>query len=202
MKREISMLWIWLWVTVVICNTEPYILQVPKYYEVPGCTKQWPSQHVYITEKHSIVNDFPILNVSTINQIPSITIQPSQPFDKIDHGSVLVKLNNYYNSTYDSNDILFIKVCWPAIFPVGFNIKHEFLAIESNEVDIYLNITYSFDYNTILELVELIEFNLIIEKLPRKIPIPIEVYDVILYQMDIVIMFIGGLYLYKSHGGL
>ncbi|KAL6452957.1 hypothetical protein SBY92_000302 [Candida maltosa Xu316] len=103
---------------------------------------------------------------------------------------------------FTNNDLLNIKLCWPATFPYDFSIDHAYF--HSNEIseelednfELYLVINYkfiafTFDEAKFLNEKDNLEFQLYINKLPNRfIPIPLELYDFIVYLVDITI-FIG-----------
>lgn len=183
--------------TLAMANTETHIIRVPKYFDIPTHESGIQSVDIQtINQTHYYMADYPILDKTTYLQ-PIKTIEINDSFHDKQHNTILVKLNNYFDNTYDSNDLLFVKLCWPAIYPVSFALDHKFiytneLGSQENTFDMFLQIdmdwdfkTFDSQYNTISNL----KFKLVIEKLANQwIPIPLEVYDIIVYLVDTVIL--------------
>lgn len=177
----------------VSANTETHILNIPNYFDIPQHPTPFNSYEIKsINHTHWTAFDFPIVDKYSYSIPQNDTVNiPGHLYDG-ETGSILVRLNNYKDSTYNSNDLLFIKLCWPATIPIDFEINHQF--IHSNELDeslstfdMYLVIKFTPNFKTYHEQYKTIDakFKLVIEKLPIRIPIPLEVYDIIVYLVDI-----------------
>ncbi|KAK6867835.1 hypothetical protein K6H11_004748 [Candida tropicalis] len=136
------------------------------------------------------------LNYDTVSQLPS---------------TLLVRINNYGNALISNEDLLNIKLCWPATTPYDFQISHGYF--HSNEIseelednlELYLIINYQFhaytyDETKYLNSNDELEFQLYINKLPNKyLPIPLELYDFIVYLVDITIFLSWNVVPYLVH---
>lgn len=197
MSTMVRYLMVLLLATIAMANTETYMIRVPKYFDIPNHQSGFESVNIHpINETHKYIEHFPIVDKSNyLNAIPTIEI--NDPFHDKQHNTLLIKLNNYLNSTYDSNDILFVKLCWPAIYPVHFQLDHQFIHTNElikgqNSFDMYLQVDMKWDFKTYhhdYETVPGVKFKLVVEKLPNQwIPVPLEVYDIIVYLVDMVII--------------
>ncbi|KAG5421405.1 hypothetical protein I9W82_000495 [Candida metapsilosis] len=121
------------------------------------------------------------------------TTQPSK--------TILVRLNNYNNTLFDGGDLLNVKLCWPATLPFDFRISHEYIktkelieeSLDPAQLDLYLRIDYQFFGVTydekFLKSQGEVKFQLFVNKLPFKlIPIPLELYDFVVYLADLLIL--------------
>lgn len=181
------MIWWWL-LAVVLANTEVYLMSIPRYYDIPN---RLDSGDVDIKSKDNasfLINNYPL---TTITNTPNNTVTIPGPFNDGDEGTFLIRLNPMFKS----NDIIFTKVSWPATLPVDFSITHDFIqsgTLDNGEdFDIYIKIAYHYNYKSYQAItIEEMKFNLVIELLPNKLPIPIEVYDIIRYQVSILLIIV------------
>lgn len=192
----------------VSANTETYLLQVPHYFNIPSHPNVINPHHLHhrsvhnLNKTHSVLLDFPIKNTppsSNISNTVSLVYNPLvYPAKKL-----LVRLNNYHDETFKSDDLLYVKLCWPATTPVDFHFDHSFHRLSDflfehteDTFDIYLEVeissdihTYSTKYN---DSIEEIQFQLYITKMPSKwIPIPLELYSYIVYVVDLCILLVS-----------
>lgn len=191
----------------VTANTETYLLQVPHYFSIPSHPNAINPHDLHhrsvhtLNKTHSVLLDFPIRNIppsdnisNTVSLVYNPLLHPPQ--------KLLVRLNNYHDETFKSDDLLYIKICWPAITPVDFRIDHSFyklsdLRLEHTEdpFDIYLEVEISSDIHTYstqyYDSIEEIQFQLYITKMPCKwIPVPLELYAYIVYMVDLSILLV------------
>lgn len=179
-------------------NTEAYGFQVPNYYEIPihNPNNSHGSEFVFLNETSLLLRNHPILSIDNYSTNTLVLSVPYN-FTKSPRQKLYVKLNNYNNNLFDSNDLINVKLCWPATTPINFRLSHRFiqekeftgLSQPSNTLDIYVVVDYEADFYA-LEPVPYTDFEilLVISKLPNKLPIPIELYDVIAYVIDIMIL--------------
>lgn len=194
--------------TLVVANTETYLLQVPHYFNIPSHPNFINPHNLHhrsvhsLNGTHSVLLDFPIQNTppsSVISNIVSLDYNPLvYPAKRL-----LVKLNNYHNDTFTSDDLLYIKLCWPATIPVDFCFDHSFYKLSDfhfkpteDTFDIYLEIEISSDIHTYTtqfnDSIKEIQFQLYITKMPCKwIPIPLELYVYIVYVVDLSILLVN-----------
>lgn len=199
-------------------NTETYLLKIPTYYDIPF-SKQPDSlpkgslhDVLQLNDTHSVILDFPIGSikdqldrrqddVSSKNEI-TLTYNTKEPILK----TLLVRINNYNDTTFTNDDLINVKLCWPATSAYDFRISHSYIRTNdemalSREVpqelprlDLYLKIEYEFfgityDKEKYLSKDGEVGFMLYINKLPLNwLPIPLELYDFILYLVDILIL--------------
>lgn len=201
-SRWLGLLWL---VLSVSANTETFSFQIPNYYEIPPYRKPFSNQLVAINESTLVLSEYPILDISNYDLLKTV-VQLPYDFTEKPRQQLLIKLNNYNNSTFDANDVINVKLCWPATTPVNFELEHRFIRahdlgvaaeqLSDNTLDIYVVVEYHGDFYAVREPVaSTIEFNLVIARLPNHLPIPIELYDVIVYLVDVCIV-VFGLYPY------
>lgn len=213
----ITMFWLILFWLISLClgNTETYLFKIPQYYDIVShptviATNDKFTRHVhYLNDTHRLILDYPIqtidnidisnivkLNYDTVSQLPS---------------TLLVRINNYGNALISNEDLLNIKLCWPATTPYDFQISHGYF--HSNEIseelednlELYLIINYQFhaytyDETKYLNSNDELEFQLYINKIPNKyLPIPLELYDFIVYLVDITIFLSWNVVPYLVH---
>lgn len=192
----------WL-ISLCFANTETYMFKIPQYYDIiphpaPMSTKDKFTRHVhYLNDTYKLILDYPIQTIDNLDISNVIKLQ----YDTVSQlpSTLLVRINNYNNSILANEDLLNIKLCWPATSPYDFQIAHSYF--HSNELneelednfELYLIIDYqfyAFTYDEVkyLDKDDVLEFQLYINKLPNQfIPIPLELYDLIIYLVDITI---------------
>lgn len=197
-------------VALATANTETYLMRIPYHYDIPAFSNPpyfFERSHVasHFNESLAVIEDFPILTkdnfwravVDRTVQLPYNTAEPRQ-------NRLLVRLNNYYNTTLQSNDLVSIKVCWPATLPYNFRISHGYyrlLEVQDtlegpDSFDIYAVVDYEADFATFdaakySSTEDTVSFDLHISKLPLScLPIPLELYDYILYAVGLVIVLV------------
>lgn len=191
-----------------IANTETYLLQIPHYFDIPVHPEPIDAHHLQsrdvrtINDTHSVILDFPIQS-NHINE--SIYNRVSLPYDAIHKvpKKLLVKLTNYEDEIFTSDDLIYVKLCWPATSPIDFRLSHAFHRMSDvvydytiDTFDVYLEVELSSDFHTynsqIAKSFNTVDFQLYITKLPLKwLPVPIELYDYIVYVVDIVILLVN-----------
>lgn len=200
--------WLALWLSIlwfsplVSANTETFSFQVPNYYDIP------PNHSPYTGHKLLAINDsmlvmyeYPVLDISHYDLEKTVVRLPYD-FASKSRQQLLVKLNNYGNRIFDANDVINVKLCWPATVPVNFDLQHRFIrahdvglaaeGLENDTLDIYVVVDYQADFYAVREpLPSTVEFNLVIAKLPNNLPIPIELYDFIVYLVDVCIVVVA-----------
>lgn len=137
--------------------------QNPQYYDIPSHSE--PIRQIdqiertwrHINSSLSVLLDYPIVSindelVSNLNQSNVVSL----PYDSVVQLSktILVRLNNYNDTSLNNEDLLNIKLCWPATLPFTFRISHEYIKTKellsdeglsnSNQLDLYLRIDYQF----------------------------------------------------------
>lgn len=196
---------------IVLANTETYNFQIPYYYDIPSSSSSNNNNIIIhkLNDSTTLIEGYPILDkydyTPLINQLNSnITSIINLDYDTTNKPSkqLLIKLNN---NKLSSNDLINVKLCWPSILPFNFDINHEFIKKSSlinnipknnDTLDIYLIINYKADFITsnlklFTKINDHVYFNLFIIKLPNNfLPIPIELYDYIIYIIDLLIIFI------------
>lgn len=197
-------------VALATANTETYLLRIPYHFDIPAFPSppyffERPHVASHFNESLAVILDFPILTkdnfwravVDKTVVLPYNTAQPRQ-------NRLLVKLNNYYNTTLQSNDLVSIKVCWPATLPYNFRLSHAYhrlLEVQKSvdgpdSFDIYVVVDYEADFATFdaskyTSTDDTVSFDLNINKLPLScLPIPLELYDYILYAVGLVIVMV------------
>ncbi|CAH6723283.1 hypothetical protein CLIB1444_14S00650 [[Candida] jaroonii] len=164
------------------------MMNIPRFYDIPNRIDGGEWQLRSIDQSNFIINNYPLTNIS---YTPNKTVTVSGPFNDDDTGCFLVRLNPIFKS----NDIIFTKVSWPATLPVDFTLSHDFIPSKTldngDDFDIYVNVTYHFNYKSYKPVtIEELKFNLVIEVLPNRLPIPIEVYDIIRYQVGLLLIIV------------
>lgn len=181
-----------------LANTETIVFKVPKFYEVPPCLLSFlPALLREVNASTLLLTEYPIQNIRDYSLENTLI---SVPYDFVNkpQRTLFVKLNNYGDNTFDSNDLINVKVCWPATFPIDFSLDQvyikasEFDEVENDTFDIYIRIDLQGDFYAVKEVEEdAVNFNLVISKLPGPIPIPIELYEFIMYLVDLLILLAG-----------
>lgn len=206
-SQWLALLWLFL---LVSANTETFSFQVPNYYDIPPHHSPYTSHKLLaINDSTLVMYEYPVLNVSHYD-LQNTVVRLPYDFASKPRQQLLVKLNNYCNRTFDANDVINVKLCWPAILPVNFDLEHRFVrahdvglaaeGLENDTLDIYVVVDYQADFYAVREpLPSTIEFNLVISKLPNKLPIPIELYGFIVYLVDVCIVVVA-LHLYVMEG--
>lgn len=189
---------IWLLLAIVasaVANTETYLVRIPNYYDVPKHDQKYlKNRLVQVNSTTFVLEEFPILDVHNYNLTNTLVELPYDYVTKPDQ-KLLVKLNNYLGLTFDSNDLINVKLCWPATYPFGFDLSHEFIKsstlLEDNaqSLDIYIVVDIKPDFYAVRPVEQqTVQFSLVISKLPNSVPIPIELYDYIIYVVDLCIV--------------
>lgn len=160
-----------------------------------------PSDVISINGSHVLLHEYPIYQAGVLHD--PTTIHLSFLLTQKDPTKVLVRLNNYGDNTFKSNDILYAKLCWPATSPVNFSLKGKFYELKDidntssiDSFDMYLQVEFSPDFypvegDSFPNDVEL-TFNLDITKLRNKwIPIPPELSSLVVYLVGVFIFVYG-----------
>lgn len=194
-------------ISVCVANTETYLLKVPRYFDIsphpePISLHDTLNRNILqVNDTHSLLLNYPIESKATrhtINHVVEATYDSVAAPAK----TLLVKLNNYDDSTYSSEDLLNIKLCWPATFPYDFELSHCFCKLseiipripaENDSFDVYLKVEYKFTAHpvdtSILHKQDQVLFQLYITKLPFSwLPIPLELYEYLMYFVDLGIV--------------
>lgn len=186
----------------VAANTETFVLLIPNYYDIPIDQRDHTDPHLAaINASTSVLTNHPILNANNYNVLETLV---SLPYDYLrkPRQRLFVKLTNYNNNTFDANDLINVKLCWPATMPFNFDLNYRFVrahelgaaekSLTGDTLDIYIVVDYEADFYAVREVDStMIDFNLVISKLPNRVPIPIELYDVIVYVVDVCIVLAG-----------
>ncbi|EGW31522.1 uncharacterized protein SPAPADRAFT_140582 [Spathaspora passalidarum NRRL Y-27907] len=193
----------------VLClaNTETYLIRTPYYFDIvshPRAIENRFNFHreiVEINQTHSLIEDYPIQTIDTFNVVDISNVLNLDYNSKVKpKKTLLVRINNYGDSLFQPDDLLNIKLCWPATTPYDFWISHtylhsnELLSTENDNFDLYLKIDYQFigetyDPEKYLHDNDNLQFQLYINKLPNNwLPIPLELYTYLLYLIDLVIL--------------
>ncbi|CAX42816.1 conserved hypothetical protein [Candida dubliniensis CD36] len=193
-------------VSICMANTETYLVRVPEYYNIVSHSSPIPRETRFsrqlhrLNTTHTVLLDYPIGTIDDQDMSNTITLTyntVSQP-----RSTLLVRVNNYGDNTFTNGDMLNIKLCWPATKPYDFDIGHVYM--HSNELvesvedsfDLYVAIRYkfhafSYDNERFLQQETALSFQLYVNKLPSRIlPIPLELYDTIVYLVDITIFIV------------
>lgn len=199
--------------TIVAANTETYLLKIPHHFSIPHC----PSKQVgvspnfyHVNESHAILLDYPIGTIETNKMFNNVLEWNYNTIEKPIQ-NILVRINNYNDTTFESNDLLFVKLCWPATSPLSFEISHEYHKLSNfmstehvDSFDLYLKISIGASFHLIhpsmLNEVQRYKFLLDITKVPHKLlPVPVELYSYIFYALDLTIflLLVGAFALYK-----
>lgn len=184
-----------LWATQILANTETIVFSVPNLYEVPSCLRQYLRSSIReVNASTLLLTDYPIQSIRDYSLKESLV---SIPYDFVEkpQKTLFVKLNNHENKAFDSNDLINVKLCWPATFPIDFALDHvyikasEFDNVEIDTYDIYIKIDLQGDFYAVREVEDAtVDFKLVISRLPRLLPIPIELLEFIMYLTDILIL--------------
>lgn len=185
-------------VRAVLCNTEAFTFQVPHYYDIPhGKLLAEIPQIEDINSTTSRIEHFPISTIAHYDLTNRLISLPYNYLEK-PSGTLFVKVNNYNGTTYKSNDLINVKLCWPATTPLNFRLSHRYLRTKDfglapthgdESLEIYIEIHYEGDYYAVRQIQESsADFYLVISKLPNKLPIPIELYDLIMFIVDGIIV--------------
>ncbi|PSK38563.1 hypothetical protein C7M61_002496 [Candidozyma pseudohaemuli] len=195
---QVFLAFLLLCVNQAIANTETIVFTVPKFYEVPLCLRSFlPTPLREVNASTLLLTEYPIQSIRDYSLKETLV---SVPYDFVNkpQRTLFVKLNNYEDSTFDSNDLINVKVCWPATFPIDFSLDQvyikasEFDEVENDTFDIYIKIDLQGDFYAVKEVEEdAVDFHLVISKLPGPIPIPIELYEFIMYLVDLLILLAG-----------
>jgi len=197
-------------VLAVSANTETFLFLVPNYYDIPLHPQPYTHQRLTTVNTSTLVMvDYPILDVYNYDLAKTSVSIPYQ-FTEKPQNQLLVKLNNYGDATFDANDVINVKLCWPATIPVNFDLSHRFIRahdlglaperLGGDTLDIYVVLEYQADFYSVRDdLASSMEFNLVIAKLPNSLPVPIELYDFIVYLVDMCILF-AAMYEYVMEG--
>ncbi|KAK6200414.1 uncharacterized protein RJT21DRAFT_121316 [Scheffersomyces amazonensis] len=199
-----------------LANTETIVFKVPYYYNIKPHASYYDetirnNDIIHLNETHSLIKDYPIQTIKTLDKdkLTKYVIQVDD-YSSIERPekTLLVKINNYGDETFESNDFINVKLCWPTIYPFDFKLDYLFIkptdlqthkSEEQNneldkELDIYIAISYKFfahSYNPekYYSDHEPLEFHLFINKLANKwIPIPNELYQFLMYFVDLLIL--------------
>lgn len=198
------MLFLWFLLALGLANTETYLIQIPYYYDIPNASNvAWPPlfNTEVINSSTTLIADYPILS-KTHPTLPNDRVTVRVPYDTVakPKQKLLVRLNNY-NSTFASNDLISIKVCWPATEAYSFSISHQYiesstlpLATHNETLDLYAVIEYQADFVTFdpkyTSTSDELAFNLFLTVLPNRIPIPLELYDYITYLVGLLLVLV------------
>lgn len=156
-----------------------------------------------INDSTTVIDNYPI-----IDKLSYLTDFNDQNVVKLSYNTrtkpkqrIVVKLNNYNDTQFQSNDMIYVKLCWPAILPYDFRILHQFLKRSSlfpdiidDSLDIYVIIDYqanfvTYDVEKFTDVNDEVYFNLFVTKLPISwLPIPLELYDYIVYLVDLLLV--------------
>lgn len=180
----------------VWANTETCMFKIPYYYNIPVDTESQNRPGIaQLNESTYVIDSHPILDINNY-QLSESSLKLPYDYSSKDRRRLLVKLNNYGNDTFDANDVINVKLCWPATSPFSFQLDHHFILTRElnpeaaiNQMDIYVEVIYSADFYAVKPIEETtVPVILAISKLPNRfVPIPIELYDYILYAMDLLI---------------
>ncbi|KAK6462201.1 hypothetical protein DFJ63DRAFT_313344 [Scheffersomyces coipomensis] len=213
-------------ITLCLANTETILFKIPYYYNIkphalPYTNPSTNHSIININDTHSLINDYPIRSISSLNIDENLIISiddynSGESFER----TLLVKVNNYEDHSFESNDFINVKLCWPATYPFDFHLNHLFLkpidlvgegdtfSKEDNDnenyFDIYLEVKYKFSGYTFNPSShssnQQLQFQLYINKLANKlIPIPNELYGFLTYFIDLLIfMYIILPYIYET----
>lgn len=180
-------------------NTETIVFQVPNYYDIPHHRALYAGKsHLWLNSTTRVWTHYPILNAYNYNLLETIVDVPYDYNTQKEH-QVLVKLNNYGDGTFTSNDMINVKVCWPATEPINFDLDHRYIqasdlglapkGLQLDTLDIYIVVKYQADFYAVNPVPNShLEFYLVVSRLPSIIPIPVELYDVIIYVVDVSIV--------------
>lgn len=181
----------------VLANTETSLIRVPNYFNIPvDVTAQNRPGIVQINETTYVIDTHPILRIDNYS-IDKCDLMLPYDYSRKETKRVFVKLNNFGNNTFDSNDLINVKLCWAATSPFSFSLDYRFLQTRdlypellTNQLDIYVEIEYYSDFYATEPIDEkTVPIKLVLSRLPNKwVPIPIELYDYIMYAIDLIIL--------------
>lgn len=200
----------------VVGNTESFLLSVPYYFDInshPQLLSEDDALNRHIATlnaSHSLLENYPIELIETrhngLNVSNIIAIRDYDSFSK-PKKQLLVKLNNYGDTSFASRDLLYVKLCWPATFAFDFRVSHRFIAArdflelgqagDEDVLDMYVVVEYEFigetsDASRYLSENDEVVFQLYVTKLPaRWLPIPIELYGFVVYFVDVTILLVS-----------
>ncbi|CUM67926.1 uncharacterized protein PRCAT00005638001 [Priceomyces carsonii] len=188
----------------IIANTETYLLKIPYFFDIPLQPKSFEdssgSQKNFITslnDTHSLLLDYPIITKDQMIQLSPIKLTYNT--NNALKSTLIIRINNYENATFNNDDVLYIKVCWPATSPYNFSLSHRYIKLSNlvnkaeDSINLFTIVDYQFnayasDRNFLSNTDEVI-FQLYIYKLPsRWIPIPLELLGPITYLVDLTIL--------------
>lgn len=151
-----------------------------------------------LNSSHWLLSNHPIHNITTYTT-QDATVNLPYDFTAKSLQTLFVRLTNLGN-TYQPEDLINVKLCWPATTPVSFSISHRFsapseLVIEQLPdplaMDVFVVIDIVADFYAVREVeLDSVQFQLVISKLSSRIPIPIELYDFILYAVNLTILMV------------
>lgn len=181
----------------VLANTETYLLQIPYYYEIPPHPAAWEhTQPVQLNDTVSVLDSHPIVSAADYT-LDTLLVSIPFAFDK-EPKRLYVRLNNFGNAALRPSDLVNVKLCWPATVPVNFALSHTYLKrsqLTKNPVSndaflhLYVVVDMQADFYAIRPIDEArLAFYLAVSTLPSRVPIPIELYDFILYAVDLLIL--------------
>lgn len=182
-----------LWAATAWANTETYLYRVPNYYEVPphvdnghGLTR--------LNASALLITNHPVLTIDNYT-LDGTAVTVPYDFAGKPSETLYVRLNNYGNATFDSNDLISVKLCWPATTPLSFRLSHKYVRASEfglagrNTLDAYVVVEYEADFYAVAPVADTsFDMHLVVSKLPNGVPIPIELYDVIVFLVDVVIV--------------
>lgn len=176
-----------------LANTETHLIKVPHYFDIPMHSESYTNRVLqHLNSTHSVFYDYPIQSIDQLKLDNQIVLQDNTRVSTIK--TLLVRINNYADSFYESDDLLSIKLCWPATEAYDFTLSHGFLNDDdlNTNLNIYLRIDYQFTgkpYDISLLGPEYLTFQLYITKLPVSwLPIPAELYQFIIYFVDLTVI--------------
>lgn len=190
------LIWAWCFLAAyALANTETYLLQIPKYFNT-RLHELSPEPLLQLNSSHWLLSNHPIHNISTYTTQDAVVDLPYDFTAKLSQ-TLLVRLTNL-GDTYQPEDLINVKLCWPATIPVGFSISHRFLAPSELNIgalpdplamDVFVVVDIVADFYAVREVeLESVQFQLMLSKISSHIPIPIELYDFILYAVDLMIL--------------
>ncbi|CAK9437939.1 uncharacterized protein LODBEIA_P23170 [Lodderomyces beijingensis] len=208
--------------TTCLANTETHLVKIPQFYNIPTSHRQLQTheQIINLNLTHSVVLNHPIETIedqlSPRNEQALVWNIVCVPYDTIAQPRKTL-LFHLGDPNMQNGDLYFIKLCWPATSPYEFRISHEYIKTHellgpeegrSAELDLYLRVDYRFfgvalDPQRVLKRDDSLEFLFYIEKMPVNwLPIPLEMYDLIVYLADIAILIFTQFSLIKHILGL
>lgn len=179
---------------VVSANTETLLIPIPHYYNIPAHPAGYghglgsPVHPVRLNETHSLLEDYPIGDKFKQVSVSRSSVRGLYEDSNALKQTLLVKLNNYNDTAFSSDDTLYVKLCWPATEPFDVGLSYQFVHDESvEEMDLYLVIDYkseAHNYNKNDKL-ESFSFNLHINNSPY------DLVDLIVYLVDLLIIIVS-----------